>query len=113
MCQQVDVLHRTPQGYVSRCPKCETIFIAYQTTALSLHQTDFEAFQNELGKELERKKEKCAAYPNHKNIMFSTPSDQVKILLCYREMSQLYEMLSEAWLMIEVNQIIREPNESS
>lgn len=103
MCQY-KMLYHSNKGYVSKCPDCRQIQVAYGTSALNFNQEQYENFYDRL---LEKQKQSGATpHKNSKSIILSTEFSGFSLIYSLAEVTELITMLSRANFENEVQTLI-------
>ncbi|MEM7657923.1 MAG: DUF6686 family protein [Bacteroidota bacterium] len=104
MCNQLEVLRKNEKGYLMRCKGCKRFQLGFGTTALALDHQHLMGLWKEIEGQLREWKDRIPH--GQKSFYFDTDSSQVKLVLCYAEMSWLYELISQAMLILEVKELV-------
>ena len=104
--QNLRILHKSSLGYIMHCPYCKGFYLGYGVIGLKMTKEEVLSFTNELERRLNQWKERID--PLEKSFFFSTPTEEVKIILCYKEMDQWYQMLANGLLLLEVEQVMED-----
>ena len=100
------ILAHDKNGYISICPLCGHIQLAFLTTLLSLNREQFDAFQSQTTNQLNCGKERMNDM--HKAFVIHTFSSNSRMVLSFSELQKLIYLLDEATAAIEVQSLVDE-----
>ncbi|MEM1123461.1 MAG: DUF6686 family protein [Bacteroidota bacterium] len=104
MCQP-STLVQEKYGIINRCDSCGIMDMTFGNFSLQMSEEDFcmfLAFINSLCKKyVNRGKNLC------RDIKITTKVDNLQLVVCYKELRQLQEMMAEAVLILEAEQLIK------
>lgn len=101
-------LFYSKDGYVVKCIHCSKIQMAFGNVILNLSTREFQEMRL---KTIDKIREnKFPAFPEQKNITYNTDSDNIRLVFSFRDLEVFYEMLQQANLMLEVNNILLNQN---
>lgn len=98
------ILHHCEKGYVVQCERCEHIQLAFGTTMMVMDKGEFQNFRNLISKLAEL--HKLEPFPESKNITLPTSCRQVHLVLSSKEVEVFNDLLDQASLMLEANEIL-------
>ncbi len=103
MCKPI-TLHHTKHGYVSWCKQCNHINIAYGTIVFALTPEQFVSFVSLVNADVVQYQGRMCC--REKSLMYNTDSSNVNIVLSYSELLVLSDLLINASLLYEAQQIL-------
>ncbi len=101
-------LYYSKDGYVVKCVHCNKIQLAVGNIMLNLSLSEFQELRLETIEKI--KEHRFPAFPEQKNITFYTDSNNIMLVFSYKDLEMLFEMLQQAYLRLEVNNIILNQN---
>jgi hypothetical protein len=103
-------LSQTHNGYVMICNHCNNLQVGFGTTLMSLKTKQFYTFCQQVIAQHQHYKD--AMHPDRKAILLDTFSKKFALVLSPNELQNLYELLTEALLMLQVNSILKNTDPS-
>ena len=101
-------LFYSKEGYVVKCIHCDKIQMAFGNVILNLSQKEFQEIRLETIDKI--REHRNPAFPEQKNITYYTDSDNIRLVFSYKDLELFYEILQQANLMLEVNNILLNQN---
>jgi uncharacterized HAD superfamily protein len=101
-------LYYSKDGYVVKCVHCNKFQIAFGNVLINLTPEEFQNFRHQTTEKI--KDNKFVDFPDQKNITFYTDSHNIMLVFSFSDLEILYEMLQQANLMLEVNNILLNQN---
>ena len=101
-------LHYSKDGYVVKCAYCNKIQLGFGNMILNLSQDEFQSFRHQTADKI--KENKFTGFPYQKNITFQTDSKNIMMVFSFKDLGVLFEMLQQANLRLEVNNLILNQN---
>ncbi len=104
MCS-INTLVQEQYGYIAACEHCQIFYLTFGNFSMQLQEDDFRIyvdFINNFCKTHARKRDLYC-----RNIKINTLIDNLQLMLCYQELMQLKEMMYEAMLVYETEQLIK------
>ncbi|MEL7532638.1 MAG: DUF6686 family protein [Bacteroidota bacterium] len=105
MCNRLEVIRQTEKGYLMHCRGCGRFQLGFGTTAISMGKKHLRALWKELEFQLLHWKNRLPK--GEKSFFFATDSQNVKLVLCYMEMEWLYDLISESFLILDAQALIK------
>ncbi len=102
------LLSHTENGYIVRCNNCMHYRIAFGTTMMCFSEDEFQEFQKEIQEQFDLFPHE--GFLDQKIIQVLLPTQNVSMILNFKELEKLYSMLTEANLMQEVESILYNSN---
>lgn len=110
MCN-LQVLTHNESGYVVQCEQCRHFQIAFGTTVVCFSGDDIIRFEHIAGETAATWNDD--GFPDRKSIYLPLFADQVQLVVSFRELKQLQQMLAEALIMSETNKLLNHHDNSS
>lgn len=110
MCN-LQILTHSENGYVVQCEQCRHFQLAFGTAVVCFSEEElvrFERIVRETGTTYEDD-----GFPDRKNINLPLFSENVQLIVSIRELHQLQQLISEAWIMKETNKLLSQHDNSS
>lgn len=101
-------LYYSKDGYVIKCVHCNKIQMAFGNVMMNLTLNEFQGLRQETIDQI--RENKFPAFPEQKNITFYTGSSNIMLVFSHKDLEMLYEMLQQANLMLEVNNLLLNQN---
>lgn len=105
MCKP-ETLHHNKHGYVAWCPCCCFMNIAFGTWMIALEPHQVESFISALSLDVGYYEGKINT--TDKSFVYNTDSPQVKLVLNHTEASHLLDLLNNAWLVHQANELLND-----
>lgn len=105
MCKP-NTLHHNKHGYVSWCAECQHMSVAFGNLMMALAPAQLEGFIRILSIDADSYKGKICI--GEKAFVYNSDSAHVKMVLNYKEVEQLLDLLNKAWLIHQVNELLFE-----
>lgn len=106
MCQPLDVLHQSSDGYVIHCEQCAHFHVGFGNLSLTITERELRSLMEEMGQQLQQWADRV--HPGEKSFGFSTDSRRVTMLFCYREMQQCHEILAQGLLQWQARRLMQD-----
>ncbi len=103
MCN-TQILEHNKFGYVARCKKCQSIQLAFGTTAITLDEKQFDEFRETIRDYYTAYA--CKESPEIKDLYVSTEVPAISMVFSYKEIEILMEMLEQASISLEVKRVL-------
>jgi hypothetical protein len=103
MCKPI-TLHHNEHGYISWCKQCNHINIAFGTIVFAISPKQFEVFISQVNVDVQHYENRICC--KEKSLMYNTDSSNVNMVLCYNELLVLADLLNNASLIYEAQQIL-------
>ncbi|OFY84679.1 MAG: hypothetical protein A3F72_16050 [Bacteroidetes bacterium RIFCSPLOWO2_12_FULL_35_15] len=87
-----------------QCERCEHIQLAFGTTMMVMDRAEFRNFRNAISELAELHKNE--PFPESKSITLPTPCRQVHLVFSPKEAEVFNELLDQASLLLEANEIL-------
>lgn len=104
MCDRMEILHHGMHGYVARCCSCARFQLAFGTTLMSFEEAGLRALAADVRDNREVFRDRICI--GEKAFLFDADTPSMRLLLCYAELEQLDDLLSEALWMHGVLELI-------
>ncbi len=101
-------LYYSKDGYVIKCVYCHKIQLAFGNIILNLSLDEFQNFRYQTIDKLNENK--STGFPDQRNISFPTASTNIRMVFSFKDLGLLYEMLQQANLILEINNLILNQN---
>ena len=95
MCHYQTLFLEADKGYVVHCLLCDHIQVAFGNIAITLNRKEFYSFEKSM-KKLFMETAPDQINSGIKNITVPTPSEHIVILLSYRELADMNQMIDQA-----------------
>lgn len=103
MCKR-NTLVQEKYGVISRCNGCRIVDLTFGNFSMQLNDEDFIIFHSFIRNYSQRyaniKEDLC------RDIKITTQLDNLQLIVCYRELIQLREMLADAALIMEAEELL-------
>ncbi|MCC6690507.1 MAG: hypothetical protein IT235_03145 [Bacteroidia bacterium] len=97
-------LHRTEQGYIANCEQCNQIQMVFGTNVVVMDRNEFQNFRSSISRLTALNQNNLFA--ESKSIVLPTPCPQVYFLFTQNQVEELLDLLNQASLMLEANEIL-------
>lgn len=103
MCS-INTLVQEQYGYIATCEHCQVFYLTFGNFSMQLQEDDFRIYMDFI-------QNFCKIYARkrdlfRRSITINTMIDNLQLVLCYQELMQLKEMMFEAMLVYEAEQLI-------
>lgn len=101
----INTLVQEKYGYIATCEKCQVFYLTFGNFSMQLQEDDFRIyieFINNFCKIHARERDHFC-----RSIKINTLIDNLQLILSYRELMQLREMMFEAILVYETEQLLQ------
>lgn len=95
-------LHQSNNGYVTQCSRCNHIRIVFGNFCITQSKEGLQTMASDIGKFYETKQSE----EKNKNIYLRTPAKNIMLVLTINELEELNNLLQQASLLLEANNIL-------
>ncbi len=93
-------LHCNQNGYIGYCNCCQRILVAFGVVMFSMDYLNLMAWQQKIAFELRNfASHSC---PNAKHFVVNTDCENLRLVLTWREMNQLNDLISPGILLLQI-----------
>lgn len=104
MCKR-STLVQEKYGVISHCDNCKIIDLTFGNFSMQMSEEDFLMLLDFINNQYQRYANRASNFC--RDIKINTRIDNLQLLVCYQELGQLQEMMSEAVLILEVEELLK------
>ena len=107
---RLKTLTQQENGYIGYCAGCQSFNVAYKNSLFILSESEFDCYRQVMA---DRTGMNPFFTTHDKEWILKTPMPNYYLMFSEAELDEIIQMMNEASLLMEVNQLLRTPTEKA